>query len=189
MAITMLDWAGFGYMSLAVFVSVVLTEIVKYPIKKKLGTSTGYGWLYILLSLVLATGVYALYWYIVNDKMFPIGEATLRNYVSFMALEQAMFNLIWEKGLKVVVQGIVSKITGVHKAVVGTVMEVTGVNDKLDEIKIKDDTGGADLGEIAKSGTSLWEKIKGLFGKKKEAEEGTTKTKTLAKPVSMHDKK
>lgn len=185
----MTDWVGFGYMSLAVFIAVILTEIVKYPIKKKLGTSTGYGWLYILLSLVLATGVYALYWYIANDKTFPIGETTLRNYVSFMALEQAMFNLIWEKGLKVVVQGIVSKITGVNKTVVGTVMEVTGVNDKLDEIKIKDDTGGADLGEMAKSGTSLWEKIKGLFGKKKEAEEGTTKTKTLAKPVSIHDKK
>lgn len=185
----MVNWESFGYMSIAVFIAVILTEIVKYPIKKKLGTSTGYGWLYILLSLVVATGVYALYWYVANNKVFPINETTLRSYVSFVALEQTMFNLIWEKGLKVVVQGIVSKITGVNKTVVNTVMEVTGVNDKLDEIKIKDDTGGADLGEIAKSGTSLWEKIKKLFAKKKETKEVATKTKTLAKPVSMHDKK
>lgn len=37
----MVNWESFGYMSIAVFIAVILTEIVKYPIKRNWGHRQG----------------------------------------------------------------------------------------------------------------------------------------------------
>lgn len=184
----------YGNLYIAVAVAVALTELVKFPIKKKLGTSLGYGWLYILISMVISTGAYAVYWYLDNGKAFPINETLGVQYLAFIGGVQLVFNYIWEKGLKVVVEKFISKVTGVNSTIVSGVMEATGVNSALDKIEIKDDTNGTDLVNVAEEVVDTTKKvckIKQWFENrksKKSVEEQTVEKKELAKPVSTHTK-
>lgn len=177
----------------SVLIAMVITELIKYPIKKKLGNQTKYGWLYILISVIVGTGVFAGYWYFVNDKQFVLDSATLHSeYLAFLAFEQLVFNFVWDKGLKAVVQKIISKTTGIDENTVNAVMEVAGVNDALEKIEVTDDTKGAQLEEVAEKGVGLIQRIKNWIQERKNKKSADAVTedaaeKTLAKPISIHE--
>lgn len=131
------------------FVALVITELIKLPIKLKVKKSTGMAWVYILISLVVCTAVF-----LINDLLLipvPGGFMGLsyEKFLALVALEQATYNFIWDKGLKKLVALIFSKITGKKCEDIEKVMDDVGIGQTLDKADsaIKD---GQDKPEIQK---------------------------------------
>lgn len=113
-------------------VSLILTELIKWPIKRKAGNATWAGWVYILISLVcvfaVATG-YACFIAEPNTTHY-----TMEYVISMFAAQQTLFNIIWDKGIKKVVSAIVARVTGKKAAEVEGAIDKSGVDKVLDKV-------------------------------------------------------
>lgn len=140
-------WRQPWILSVIAGVGLILTELVKWPIKAKVNKSVAKAWVYILMSLIITTGVYVAAIFI-YPKFLPndsgvVASWNWNEWGTIVALEQAMYNLIWEKGLKAILVAIFSKLFKKDSKVVEEVVDSTGVGEALDKttekIKSKQD--------------------------------------------------
>lgn len=138
---------------LAVVAALLLTELIKLPIKYFTKKSTGIGWLYILISIAVVTGVYLAYYNLIR----PVESGTFyfdyEDWLSMVAAEQLTFNFIWDKGIKKAIALIVAKFSKKSlKEVEGFIenSKVGGVLDKVDS-HIKSDSNNAEAVELTKA--------------------------------------
>lgn len=118
-------------------IAMVATEIVKFPLKRIAPKTNTMGWLWILLSVAFSVGVYCIYYYLIRQPYVDV-EAGTRLFdwgsmLSLISAEQAVFNFVWDKGIKALIKLIFCKVTGKSSMEADKLLDSTGIGDALDK--------------------------------------------------------
>lgn len=116
-------------------IALIITELIKWPIKAKAKPSNVMSWIYILISIVICTAVFFIYYALILPG--GIKNCSYEKWVGLVAAEQLTYNYVWDKGLKKVISGIVAKITKKKPEDIEKAIDSSGLGEVLDKADSK----------------------------------------------------
>ena len=104
------------------FFAMILTEIIKYPVKSKFSENAAAGWLWIFVSIFVGVAVYCFYWFLCRpmphlDTEIVDGVVQIKgtyfdwgSMAALVCMQQTLYNLLWDKGIRVLVKKIIGRV-------------------------------------------------------------------------------
>lgn len=95
------------YVLVAGLATIILTELIKLPIKKACGDKPLANYLYIFISLIVTAGGYIAYLYIKERTIvWTDWQPLVAGLIAFVGIVQTIFNFIWKNGIKALLKKI-----------------------------------------------------------------------------------